>query len=289
MSGNIQFNPNLTTNAAGGFNVSSAGLIQGTADADPSVRFALAGGSLSPNETLPMWGGVGIFEFVPPPLGTPTPLPNLGGSVGRALSLTGSSALTGFSVFDQNWAAINTPQSPVPLAAAGMLVNFYRLGSGARIAVAIDPQLVSLEQGIINAQVSWDFNQQRLVPYVASYPANVLTGASWSATSGGQVTFTTTTSHGVAVGDDFTIAGMTPAGYNGDFTAITGTSGSTLVAALATNPGSETVLGTLVAGGGALACKIIDVQIGNCMTVSYNAATGQATWNTGGSAAVIVI
>ena len=289
MSGNIQFNPNLTTNAAGGFNVSSAGLIQGTAYADPSVRFALAGGSLSPNETLPMWGGVGIFEFVPPPLGTPTPLPNLGGSVGRALSLTGSSALTGFSVFDQNWAAINTPQSPVPLAAAGMLVNFYRLGSGARIAVAIDPVLASLENGPITGPVSWDFALQRLVPYVAAYPANVITAASWASTSGGTATLTTTTSHGVAVGDDFTITGVTPSAYNGTWTAIAGTTGSTLKYLLpaSTAPGSGTAFGTLVAGGGALNVEILDVQIGNSRTVSWNSTTNVATWNYSGSAAII--
>ena len=289
MSGNISFNPNLTTTALGGFNATSVGLVQGTAFADPSTRFALAGGSLSPNETLPMWGGVGIFELVPPPLGSPTPSGTLGGSVGRAPSLTGASALTGFSVFDQNWAAINTPQSPVPLAAVGMNVNFYRLGSGARIAVAIDPALVSLEQGIITAQVSWDFALQRLIPYVAAYPANVLTGASWASTGGGQVTFTTTTNHGVTVGSDFTISGMTPAGYNGTFKAITGTATNSLVAALPTNPGSETVLGTLVAGGGALNVRVIDVVIGNCLNVVYNSATGQATWDPNGSGAVILI
>jgi len=57
----------------------------------------------------------------------------LGGNVGRATALTGSKALTGFSAFDQDYAMINTPQSPVPTSASFGQVNFYRLGSNARI------------------------------------------------------------------------------------------------------------------------------------------------------------
>ena len=287
MVANVAFNPNLTTNGLGGFNISSAGYMQGTALNDPAARFALSGGVLASTENVPMWGGVGISELIPPASGY---LANLGGTIGRATTITaGATGLTGFSVFDQDHAMLTTPQSPVPLAPSGGMVNFYRLGSGARIAVAIDPALVSLDGTTITGPVSWDFNQQRLAPYVAAYPANVLTGATWASTSGGQVTFTTTTSHGVTVGSDFTISGCTPAGYNGDFTAIAGTTGSTLVAVLTTNPGSISVEGTLVAGGGALNVRVLDVQIGNSMTVSYDPATGFATWNRSGSAAIILI
>lgn len=81
-------------------------------------------------------------------------------------------------------------------------------------------------------------------PKYGVWPANVLTAASYS---GGIVTATTTTAHGVAVGQYFTIAGMTPSGYNGTFLALPGTTGSTLEYALASDPGAESVLGTLVA------------------------------------------
>lgn len=279
----ITINPMKTTNAAGSFNISSTGFIQGNAMADPATRFALRGGVLAADETLPMWGGVGIYEYVP---GSPSAANALGGNVGRALLLTGPKALTGFSVFDQNHSMVNSPQSPVPLSAVGMGVNLYALGSNARIAVACDPVLIDLDGGLITQQVSWDFSLQRLIPYAASYPANVITAATWSA---GIVTLTTTTAHTVAVGDDFTIAGMTPDGYNGTFTATAGTAGSTLKYALAADPGSETVLGTLVAGGGALPCKILNVQAGNSMTVVFDPATGFATWNRSGSAALIQI
>jgi hypothetical protein len=81
-------------------------------------------------------------------------------------------------------------------------------------------------------------------PTTGAWAANALTALTWS---GGAATATTTTAHGVAVGQWFQVTGCTPIGYNGYWQAITGTTGSTLVWTLATNPGSETVLGTLVA------------------------------------------
>lgn len=71
---------------------------------------------------------------------------------------------------------------------------------------------------------------------------DTLTAQSWS---GSQVTYTTTSPHGVVVGQSFQITGSSPSGYNGFFVAISGTTGSTLVAALASNPGASVTLGTL--------------------------------------------
>jgi hypothetical protein len=73
-------------------------------------------------------------------------------------------------------------------------------------------------------------------------PANALTAISWS---GGLVTATTTTAHGVQVGQWVEISGVTPSGYNAAYQAASGTTGSTLVCALAANPGTATGLGTL--------------------------------------------
>lgn len=280
----ITLNPAITTNARGSFATGWQGYIQGTALADPAIRNALAGGVLASTETLPMWGGVGIVENVP--LLPLTAGSRFGGAIERAVSLTGANALTGFSVFDQNHSAINTPQSPVPLITAGMTMNLYRLGSGARIAVAADPALASLEGGIITAQVSWDFAEQRLIPYTAAYNANVITNAAWSV---GVVTLTTTSAHGLSVGSVFTISGFTPDAYNGTFTAITGTTGSTLKYALTADPGADTVQGQLDAGGGALNVRVLDLQVGNSMTVSFDPDTGFATWDASGTTAIILI
>lgn len=278
MTSQISFNPVITTNAAGGFASTLDGFIQGIAMDDPSTRFALAGGKLSVNETLPMWGGVLVYEDIPA-------VGSVGRVLGRATSLANA---TGISVFDQAHAMINTPQSPVPLSGTYMDVGFYRFGSGARIAVACDPALVSLQGGLINQQVSWDYGGQFLSPYTAAWAANVITAATYAGTT---VTLTTTSAHGLSVGSDFDLSGFVNTGLslNGTWKAIAGTTGSTITFTLASTFGTVTTYGTLVAGGGALPCKILDVSVGNSMTVVYNTTTGFATWNRNGTVALIQI
>jgi hypothetical protein len=164
------FNPYIQTNAPGMFTIESDGLIVGTAYPDPAARFALSGGWLAQTETLPMYGGVAINESVPqerPPVNRADVA--LGGIIARGTTLAaGAGTVTGFSVFDQNYAAVNSPQSQVPTVGSGGLVNFYRLGSGARVALAIDPALVTLEGGLITQQVSWDFSLQRIIAFATN-------------------------------------------------------------------------------------------------------------------------
>lgn len=90
----------------------------------------------------------------------------------------------------------------------------------------------------------WPANALSAISYSGAWPTNVLTAISWS---NGLVTATTTTAHGVLEGETFTITGCTPAGYNGTYVALNGTTGSTLIYALASNPGAESVLGSLAA------------------------------------------
>ena len=170
----MQVNPYVQTNAPGMFTIESDGLIVGTAYPDPATRFALAGGWLATTETLPMWGGIAVTELIPTERTTAPATPTrpdiaLGSVIARATTLAaGAGTVTGFSVFDQNYAAANTPQSPVPSVGNGQLVNFYRLGSGARVALAIDPALVTLEGGLTSQQVSWDFALQRIIAFAVN-------------------------------------------------------------------------------------------------------------------------
>lgn len=292
MPANVSFNPMATTNAAGTFNIESVGYIQGTAMDSPAIRNSLAGGVLAQDETLPMWGGVGIYNKVPGGVAGGPGEP-LGGLVGRATSLTAQAAkqLTAFSVFDQAHHAINTPQSPVPLLGSGMSVNYYRLGSGARIPVACNPALVSLKDQIITSLVSWDFGGQRLTAGQAAYAANVITASSWANTAGGQATYTTTSAHGVSPGQYVTFTGITPDAYNGTFLAIAGTTGSTIVVEMprTSTPGAGSAFGTLVAGGGYLPVQVLDIKSTNCMTVNYDPVTGYGSWNRSGACALILI
>lgn len=83
-------------------------------------------------------------------------------------------------------------------------------------------------------------------PQMQSYPANPITAASWLA---GELTFTTTTPHGVHPGTWFQINGMVPNTFNGWFLADTTTTGSSLTVKMTTTPGVATSEGTLVASG----------------------------------------
>jgi hypothetical protein len=80
-------------------------------------------------------------------------------------------------------------------------------------------------------------------PVLDVFPANALTAISYT---GGVVTATTTTAHGVSPGAWFQISGCLPIGYNGWWQAQAGTTGSTLVYNSTVADGSETTLGTLV-------------------------------------------
>lgn len=298
MTANVPFNPITTTNALGSFNLSSAGYIQGIQLDDPAIRFQLAGGVLAGSETIPMWGGVGLYELVAGNatagyLGTPGgPNDNLGGQVGRATALTGSKALTGFSVFNQAHGMVNSPQSPVPLIGSLMQVNFVRLGSNARIAVKCDPVLASLAgTNLITQPVAWDFVNQMLIPQVTSIAVG--TGNTYNSTTG-VVTLNLASSPGISPGDTVTVAGLTGTGSfaaaNGTFTAAAGTTGTVLKYVIATTLtlAINDSAGTVTTGA-ALTCKVLDINSTNSMVVSYDSVTGFATWNRSGACAVIMI
>lgn len=158
----ISVNPAKQTNFSGTFSIQSDGYIQGLFMDDPATRYALAGGVVASGEAAPMFGGIAIGETIPDPANQAT---ELGGIIARATAYTD---LTGFTVFNQNGSAIISPPNTVPLADIGMQVNFFRLGSGARIAVACDDTLAQTLAGgssLINVPVSWDFTNQKLVAF----------------------------------------------------------------------------------------------------------------------------
>jgi hypothetical protein len=61
------------------------------------------------------------------------------------------------------------------------------------------------------------------------------------------VTMTTGSAHGLSVGQQVIVSGVTPTGYNGVWTTATGTTGSTLVLNIGSNPGAITVAGSVLA------------------------------------------
>lgn len=364
---NIQLNPARTSFPGGMFDGATAsGGVQGTAMPDPSTLWALRTSTLSPNETIPMWGGVAVYENISTGAST-GPVQPLGPVVGRATSITGGSfPIAGFSVFDQGYSAVTTAQSQVPVVGSYGQVMTYRLGSGARIWVACDPGLVSLRGGAISQAVSWDLVNQILIPEVGAttissgtYDANTtISSGTYNATTG-LVTLTLAAASHLSPGNTFTISAATGTGsftsINGTFTAGAGTTGATVTFTIPTSltltitggtfvsgtvvltmasavnlsPGdtvivsgatgsgsfasingtftaqagttASTVVYNIAAGltltitggslttGGVLPCSILDISVGNSMTVAYSAATGFANWNFSGSTALIQI
>lgn len=78
-------------------------------------------------------------------------------------------------------------------------------------------------------------------------PAAALTTLAWS---GGTVTATTTSPHGITTGQSLkaTIAGCTPSGYNGTYT-VTATGANTFTYPLVSNPGTIVTPGTWIPDG----------------------------------------
>jgi hypothetical protein len=292
MTTNININPILTTNATGTFGVDWGGGFQGVAMPDPAIRNALAHGLLDPSETLPMWGGLAIAEF----LGglSSGPNPALGPTIKSPTTVGG---ITGFSTFDQAHAALATPQSPVPLAYSGGDVMFYRLKSGARLWLPASANLVTtLAAGVgIGTQVSWDFVGRQCVPYVAAYAANTPTSGAYVSGTG-YLTLNFSAAPAVVAGDWLGVSGFinTAAQANGSWQVQSQTS-TTVVLLLPTGltiTNSDFALGSpaSAAGGGALPVQsIIDTSFGKSMQVSYAAATGFATWNRTGNTILAVI
>lgn len=289
MVATISINPFKTTVAQGQFGITTNGLVQGDVFPDPTTRNALRTTILDEDETLPMWGGVGVYEDIPGLANGPNQ--TLGPITGRATALTGSKALAGFSTW--SYSNVNSPQSPVPLAGSGQQVLQYPLGSRARIIVACDDELVAILQGgPINANVSWDFIAQRLIPYVGTL---TISSGTYNNTTG-VIVLTMSAPVTFGDGDAVVLSSLTGTGayasLNGTYIAVA-TAGSTVTLQAAAGVGASTITGgSLVLGSGAssaLPVKVLDLQETGCMVVVYDEDTGFATWNYDGAAAVIQI
>lgn len=307
MTASVQGSYLNTTNFAGTFNISSGGYFQGMYIDDPTTRFLLAGGVLANSETIPMWGGVAICESILPNLGTNPPSNVLGGLITRAtnVSTTGAaSSATGISVINQNYAAVINTGSNVPLTPSYGLVNFFRFGSNARIPVQATSGLVGIEGNPITNQVSWDFVNQQLIPFIAAYSAVAaggITGATYTSSTGIIALTFSSAPFGAGIGTGangvyISIAGLTGTGVaplNGDW-PVTGTATAGTVVSVQGPIGLGTLTitasgGTLAAGGGAFPCKVIEYLPTNSPTVVYNSVTNTANWNFNGSIVVIQI
>jgi len=83
----------------------------------------------------------------------------------------------------------------------------------------------------------------------SSFPINLnksVTINNQTPTGTTNISITTSAAHNISVGEQVVISGITPVGYNGTWTAQTGTTSSTLVVNIGSNPGAITVPGKVV-------------------------------------------
>jgi len=290
----ISLNPMAVSNAYGFFSTDTDGFIQGEYQFDPVARQYIAGGYLASTVVQPVWGGMAISENIP--------ITGVAQAIGGSIVLASSVAnLTGFTVSTQMSNAIIVPGA-APSVAAPQSVQFARLGSGVRLAVKCDPSLISLDGGLINQQVSWDFNNQQLVPYSAGTPTVAVTSMTPTFASGVYtiaVVAAAATTVG-AVGDAVNISGATNSGtggnsiVNGNFVVTAFTDNqhfSIQVTAASGAIGTITTTSAVINQGvGALPVKILAVQNGNSKVINYTpGASPSVTWNNSGVAALILL
>lgn len=159
----VSFNPQLTTSPSVSFLPSTEGYVQGSFLDDTTSRMYLSAAQIASSVTQPVWGAMAITE------GTGLDS-SVGGTVGGGLTLaTNAATTTGFTVFNQANNGVIVPGNSVQQYVAGMTISFFRLGSNARIAVQLDPTILSsLDAGAVNQQVSWDYTNQKLVAFNAT-------------------------------------------------------------------------------------------------------------------------
>lgn len=288
----ISIEPMAQTSFPGTFALDSDGFVVGTAMQDPVARFHLEQGVLDASETLPMFGGIAITTLVP----GLSPRSELGKRVKRATQIPGATPaagdLRGWCMFDQAHAMVASPASPVPQASAGMSLNFYELGSAARIVLPISASLAgSLRNGNTNARLSWDFANQQLCPVAGAGSAVNIGAAAW-ANGVATITVATDMTSRLAVGAPAVIASANPTAWNGTWVVQT-INATTITLAMPSNPGSYVGSGTIDEVTSAQTAlpgvTIMDVNVGNSLVPVYSAATGLVTWNRTGSAAVVRI
>lgn len=154
------FNPFVITNVQDGFSVQSQGYWQGDLLDDPAGRYQLSAGIIASTETLPMWGGIAVFEKT---AGSSTYDAVQGGSapvIGRA---TAANNFAGFSVFNGSYSLPTTPQSPVPLGSNGNSFNFVRKGTNNRVVVKCNSAVLALVGSNNPLTLGWDATNQQLV------------------------------------------------------------------------------------------------------------------------------
>lgn len=200
-------------------------------------------------------------------------------SPGAAATVTGATATAAWTT---NQYALNKQYLP----SGRTLYWVLRLNHSANTTAAYD---IYLPDGFSNrtnslisvadvGQSKQIYNVEQTKPWTAGYAttdsASVTIGTQTPSSSG---TTITTSAHTFSVGQSVTISGVTPSGYNGTWTTQAGTTGTTLVIDIGSNPGAITVAGVV---SSAQAKFITETTTVNATSTAYYDSYGKGTGTT---------
>ena len=164
----LTLDPMATTAAGDLARIHSDGLMQGQVLVNPYTNAGLEAGIIASTETYPLYAGL------PVSLGVDTMDAKRGNVVRKSVVGNVAAGIMGFTV-SQNAGTMGfqTPSSPVPLFPQGSSINFYPLGSKARIVVQIDNTLAGTIDGtdFITTPVMWDFTNDKLIAWTSGVDA----------------------------------------------------------------------------------------------------------------------
>ena len=144
------------------------------------------------------------------------------------------------SVTAASWSAgtvtLTTATHGMSIGTSITVTGFAANGYNGTFVVTAVPTTTTLQYAVATDPGGWASSGTDTVSRTASI------ATPWAASV---ATVTTTTAHGLSVGNTVTVAGFTPSGYNGTVTVATVPSTTTFTYALATNPGATNA----VAGG----------------------------------------
>ncbi len=140
--------------------------------------------------------------------------------------------------------AVATPQRTVTSGVKFPILSFRgRVMGTQEYTQATSASTGGTTSTLVSSAAVWTTNQwQGRFLYLPAAPLPVVTVGTSAATNVGTVTFTS--AHNLSVGQTVTLAGFTPAGWNGTWPVLAVTSSTIVTVQLGTNPGSVTVFGT---------------------------------------------
>lgn len=141
----------------------------------------------------------------------------------------------------------NTPTKDLPDGFYSQSGTTVTRESGTRDFISGDVgKLIRFENGTERKITAFTDATHVTVGTSGTIPTGVSSKAISAAASTSTTMTITATAHGLSVGDRITIAGVTPSGYNGNWTVATVPDVNTITITDASNPGPGTVFGTLI-------------------------------------------